>query len=202
MRIIKRNKKLMALLTIMVMSIGVLNGCGQSNVTKDKNGIDINKESADKDWDNTIGNINKFNAKTLDGKDITEDSFKDYDITMINIWATYCGPCKDEMKELAKLYESLPKNVNMTTICTDAEDESKLAKEIIDSANGKFKVIIPDDKLKESLLNKVGAVPTTIFVDKAGNLIGDPIVGAPGKKGEVAAAYMNEINKRLESIGK
>lgn len=161
---------------------------------------DADEKSDEKSNENTNSNINAFNAKTLDGKDITEDSFKNYDITMINIWSTQCGPCKEEMKDLAKLYDSLPKNINMITICTDAKDQPDLAQKIIDSANGKFKVVIPDDKLKESLLDSIDALPTTVFVDKDGNFVGKPIVGVPGKDAE--AAYMNEINKRLESIGK
>jgi hypothetical protein len=100
------------------------------------------------------------------------------------------------MKDLAELHKSLPKNVNMTSICTDAADESELAQKIIDSNNGKFKVIIPDKKLTESLLKYVPCVPTTFFVDKVGNVIGDPVVGALSKEG-----YMKEIKNRLELEG-
>lgn len=140
-----------------------------------------------------VKSIGTFSAKTLDGATVTEESFKDYDLTMINIWATFCGPCKEEMKDLAELHKSLPKNVNMTSICTDAADESELAQKIIDSNNGKFKVIIPDKKLTDSLLKYVTGVPTTFFVDKSGNVVGEPIVGAANKE-----EYMKDIKNRLE----
>lgn len=139
-----------------------------------------------------VKNIGEFNAKTLDGSTVTEESLKDYDLTMINIWATYCGPCKEEMEDLAKLYESLPENVNMTSICTDAADEAELAQKIVDANGAKFKVIIPDDKLKESILNNVTGVPTTFFVDKDGNVVGEPVMGARSME-----QYMNEIQERL-----
>lgn len=148
------------------------------------------------------GTIDKFNAKTLDGQDITENSFKDYDITMINIWATYCGPCKEEMPELQKLYEKLPQNVNMISICTDATDERDLAKEIIDSAKGKFKVIISDENLEKSLLSKVNALPTTIFVDKSGKVVGEAIIGAASENGSISEGYLKKINECLQMAGK
>ena len=153
---------------------------------------DVNQEASE----TKVKSIGEFNTKTLDGTTITEESLKDYDLTMINIWATYCGPCKEEMKDLAKLYESLPENVNMTSICTDAADEAELAQKIIDTNGAKFKVIIPDDKLQESLLNYVTGVPTTFFVDKDGNMVGEPVMGARSMD-----EYMDEIQKRLELGG-
>jgi thiol-disulfide isomerase/thioredoxin len=180
-------KKAMLILTSVVMAAGVLSGCGQKSVTKTE---DVNQEVSE----TKVKSIGEFNTKTLDGSTITEESLKDYDLTMINIWATYCGPCKEEMKDLAKLYESLPENVNLTSICMDAADEADLAQKIVDSNGVKFKVIIPDDKLNESFLNYV--VPTTFFVDKAGNMVGEPVMGARSME-----EYMNEIQKRLELGG-
>ena len=66
--------------------------------------------------ENKVKSIGEFNAKTLNGDTVTEESFKDYNLTMINVWATYCGPCKQEMKDLAALYQSLPEGVNTTSI--------------------------------------------------------------------------------------
>ena len=146
--------------------------------------------------ENKVKSIGEFNAKTLNGDTVTEESFKDYNLTMINVWATYCGPCKEEMKDLAALYESLPEGVNMTSICTDAADESKLAQEIMDANNAKFKVIIPDEKLTESLLKYVTGVPTTFFVDKSGNVVGEPFMGSGSKED-----YMKEIESRLKMAG-
>lgn len=142
-------------------------------------------------------NMNSFSAKTLDGGTFTQDDLSKYDITMVNIWTTWCGPCVDELPELQKLYEMLPQNANMITICADANEEPELANKIIEDVKSKFKVLVPDDKLKESLLKEVTAYPTTIFVDKNGNMVGKAQIGVPGKEGNVAKNYMQMIEERL-----
>lgn len=140
--------------------------------------------------------ITDFNVKTLDGNEITDSVFADYDITMINIWATYCGPCKAEMKDLGELYESLPEGANMISICTDATDEAELAQEIMDKNNCTFPVLLPNDHLTDSLLNYVTGVPTTYFVDSFGNVVGDPIVGSRSQDD-----YRKELEERIASLG-
>ncbi len=146
-------------------------------------------------------NMNQFSTTTLSGETVTQDILADYDITMVNIWATWCGPCVEEMPQLQKVYEGLPENANFITICTDLDSDPETAQEIVDSVKGQFPVLAPDDLLKESLLNGVSAIPTTIFVDKNGNVIGDAMVGAPGRGDDVSKAYLNAINERLAAIG-
>ena len=168
------------------------------NVEILKNGICIFPAADDKEdtSENNVKSINNFNAKTLDGKEISDSVFADYDLTMINIWATYCGPCKAEMKDLAELYESLPEGTNMLSICTDGEDEADLAQQIMDKNNCQFPVLLPNDQLTDSLLNYITGVPTTYFVDSFGNVVGDPIVGSRSQED-----YRKELEERMKSLG-
>ncbi|MEG0392616.1 MAG: TlpA disulfide reductase family protein, partial [Anaerovoracaceae bacterium] len=148
------------------------------------------------------GNLNQFEAPTLGGEKVNQDSFKEYDITMVNIWATWCGPCVEELPEIGKLYEQLPKNVNLISICTDAEEERELATEILEKSNSKFTTLIGNDALDKSLLKQIDSLPTTVFVDSKGNVVGEVQVGPPGASGEITDAYMKIINEKLTSIGK
>lgn len=148
------------------------------------------------------GNLNQFEASTLDGENINQDIFKEYDLTMVNVWATWCGPCVEELPEIGELYEKLPENVNIVSICTDAEDDGELAKEILEKSNCKFTTIVGNDSLDESILKQIDGLPTTVFVDSNGNIVGENQIGAPGDSGKIADAYMKIINERLESIGK
>lgn len=148
------------------------------------------------------GNLNEFTTADINGKEVTQDMLKNYDITMVNIWTTWCGFCVEEMPDLAKLYENLPENVNMITICGDAADEPELTKEILTSANAEFTTLEGNAELEECLLNSVTGFPTTIFVDSKGNIVGIPQVGAPGGEGEIVEGYMNLINDALSKIGK
>ena len=144
---------------------------------------------------NSIQSIGEFKTKALDGSDVTQKIFAENKITMINIWATYCGPCKAEMKDLGELYKSLPEGSGMISICSDGKEEPDLAKKILKKNNCDFKTLLPDDKLNKAVMNKVSAVPTTIFVDANGKVIGDPIVGGRSKD-----KYTKEIRKRLSMI--
>ena len=48
--------------------------------------------------------LSSFEIVDLNGDTVTQDIFKDYDITMINIWATWCGPCRSELPEIQAAY--------------------------------------------------------------------------------------------------
>lgn len=67
-----------------------------------------------------------FSVETVDGSTVTKaECFEAYDLVMVNIWGTFCGPCVDEMPDLSRLYHKLPDGVNMITMCVDVKDEPK-----------------------------------------------------------------------------
>ncbi|MBZ9633453.1 TlpA family protein disulfide reductase [Clostridium sp. FP1] len=140
----------------------------------------------------------EFKTKTLDGKEIDSSIFKGSKLTMINIWATYCGPCIQEMPDLQKLYEEVKgEKINVIGLVSDTpdEDNEELAKKILEKKGAKFTNIIPDESIKSNILKDVSGVPTTLFVDSEGNIVGDFIVGSHSKED-----YKNEIQARLKSI--
>lgn len=127
-----------------------------------------------------------FTTIDLDGNEVTEEIFKDKSITMVNIWATFCGPCISEIPELAKIHDSLPDNATILGIVVDASKGDKAiiqnALKILSDSNAKFENIIADDFNLINYLYNFQAVPTTIFVDSKGKVIGEPIVGARVEK--------------------
>ena len=58
-----------------------------------------------------FSDLTEFTAVTADGEKITQDYFRDYDATIINIWATYCPPCIEEMPKLAELEKNRPETL-------------------------------------------------------------------------------------------
>lgn len=115
----------------------------------------------------------EFNGITMEDKEITQEIFSQYDLTMVNIWATWCKPCVNELDELALLYTQLPEKTNLITICVDAADEPKLAKKILDTKEATFDTIVANESI--SFLSTVTALPTTVFIDKEGNIIAIPV---------------------------
>lgn len=140
----------------------------------------------------------EFKTKTLDGKEIDSSIFKDSKLTMVNIWATYCGPCIMEMPDIQKLSEEIKGDkINVIGLVSDTPDEDNeaLAKKILEKKGVKFTNIIPDENIKNNLLKDVSGVPTTVFVDSKGNIVGEFIVGSHSKE-----EYKKIIADRLKSI--
>lgn len=145
--------------------------------------------------------LNKFTSIDMSGNKVTQDIFKKYDITMVNIWTTWCGFCVEEMPVFQELYSRLPKNINMISICIDASEETEIANQILSDSKTEFTTIQGNDELNKTLLDNIQGYPTTIFVDKDGNIVGEPQVGAPeSDEAKLVEAYMTLINKNLSEI--
>ncbi len=121
-----------------------------------------------------------FSTGSVYGNEVTDAVFSEYAMTMVNVWATWCPPCIDEMNELEEVYQALPINVNVLGICEDGASETDLALQILAENGCNFDSIYPSDEIRSGFLSSVTAFPTTVFVDSAGNVFGEPIVGAPG----------------------
>jgi len=140
--------------------------------------------------------LSGFDTRTITGEQITSDYFKDYDITMINLWTTSCSPCIAEMPDIADLYRNKPEKSNIISICVGTEDNKKdveFAIEVMEDAKADFLTLIPDAKLKEALTDNVRIFPTTIFVDSNGKVVGEPHFG-----GRTAEDYRKAIDDRIE----
>jgi len=140
-----------------------------------------------------------FDTTTVEGEPITSEIFKDYKITMINIWATWCPPCLAEMPELSILQDELPKGSNLISFCLDAGDDKnsrQRALDYISEFNLKYMSVIPDSNIVNYVNSNVSGIPTTIFVDKDGKIIGDQILGAP--RGDIVKGYQKAIEERID----
>ncbi len=135
--------------------------------------------------------LDKFNALDLDGNEITNDVFSDYKLTMINVWTTSCSPCLKEMPDLELLDKELEeRGFNIIGIVDDVVDADtgevneparELALRICEQTGVEYTTLIPDDTLKNGILNGLGGYPSTFFADKDGKLVGKNSFGARTK---------------------
>ena len=105
--------------------------------------------------------------------------FAESEITLVNVWASWCPPCKAEMPELEQISRRLgEKNCAMIGILYDAGDGSGLEDgvAVMEDAGVTFPVLVPDEGIFASF--PIYAFPTTFYVDREGNLVGEPVVGA------------------------
>lgn len=128
------------------------------------------------------GDFSSFTTKDTKGNTVTQDIFKNYDLTMVNIWSTWCTACIDEMEELERLRTMLPENVNLISICADGSSENELMEQILSKKGCKFQTLVDGNSLNGAVLDYVSMYPTTVFVDKNGNVVGQPQIGVPGSK--------------------
>lgn len=136
-------------------------------------------------------NLGAFESVDMDSNTVTEAIFSEKEVTVLNVWATFCGPCIDEMPDLAKLSEEFPDNVQVVGVIIDtppagaeAGDEwggdaenIDLARKICRQTGVKYTNILASESVMQVFSN-VEAVPTTFILDRSGNIISKPFVGA------------------------
>ena len=140
-------------------------------------------------------NIPHFTATTIDGDTVTDEIFAAKKITVVNIWGTFCPPCIAEMPELGEMARTLPDDAQIVGLVCDATANSpqiQKAREIVRDAGADFVNIVPDEQLTK-FMSGVEVVPTTIFVNGRGEVVGKAIFGAD------VAGYKDELEKLLRN---
>lgn len=158
-------KKLLCV-TLSIIMLLAFASCGG----KEEGGADTEREG-----------LTAFTAVTLDGEDADESIFKGKKVTMVNIWATFCGPCIGEMPDLQKLHEDYAdKGFQVVGIVCDIYDDNDiiLARDIVEDTGVKYVSLLPSASLNEAKLSSVTSVPETFFVDETGAMIAGPYVGS------------------------
>ena len=150
--------------------------------------------------------VGKFKTKGVDGKDYTEKVFSDYDLTLVNVFTTWCSPCVNEIPELEKLYEEMKEKgvgvvgVVLDTVGDDAkqnEDTVKKAGVLKEKTKASYPFLVPDSTMMNGRLNGISAFPETFFVDKEGNIVGETYSGSHTLDG-----WKEIVEKELKNISK
>ncbi|NMA00751.1 MAG: TlpA family protein disulfide reductase [Clostridiaceae bacterium] len=125
-----------------------------------------------------------FTTKDLDGNKVTSDLFSENAVTVVNLWFTGCIYCVNEMPTLEHIYQSyVNEPVEFISICVDlgfAEGADMQARDIIEHTGVTYPTLWPGDVDTEfgQFLYSFFAFPTTVFVNRQGELVGQPIEGA------------------------
>lgn len=149
------------------------------------------------------GILSAFTAQDLQGNGVNQEILKGKKLTMVNVWATFCGPCINEMPDLGALaQEYADKGVQIVGLLSDANasdgsvsaSQVELAQEIVDATGANYLHIIPGTDMM-GLLYQITSVPTTFFVDETGKQVGTAYVGAKSKD-----AWATIIDQMLEEV--
>ena len=128
--------------------------------------------------------IGAFSTVDLQGNAVDASVFAKEKLTLVNVWATFCPPCKAEIPDLAKLDQEID-GFQVLGILSDAgssgaSDPANLAlgAQILSDSGAAYTCILPDDVINQTLMGSVYAVPTSFFVDAKGQKVGEDIVGS------------------------
>ncbi len=108
-----------------------------------------------------------FALKSSTGENLRLSEYRG-DVVMINFWATWCGPCRQEMPLLDQLY-SRYERVGFNLLGVNIDDDSNRALDMIRELGVKFPVLF-DARKEVSKLYDVDAMPVTVLVDREGNV--------------------------------
>lgn len=89
-------------------------------------------------------------------------------VIMINFWASWCGPCKQEMPLLDELHERY-KKAGFTILGVNVENNRAKALDVLEDIPVNFPILFDDDSIVSKLYD-VSAMPTTVMIDRDGNL--------------------------------
>jgi len=160
------------LMTLFIFTI-LLSGCGtkSEDISDSQNTVE-NAEAQDEAY------VLTFEGTTVDGDIFTSDCFADSKLTMINVWATFCGPCLDEMPDLGAIAASYDKaEFQMVGVISDvvveaSEEEVQTAKELIEETGANYPHLLVNESLYTNLVGGIEVVPTTFFVNQKGEVLG------------------------------
>ena len=124
-----------------------------------------------------------FAGKDLDGNNVDESLFSKNAVTVVNFWFSGCKPCVAELPELNKLNEKLKEmggevvGINTETL-DDNQDGIKEAKKILEKQGASYRNLTFDSNSElGKYAGNIVAFPTTILVDRNGNIVGEPLLG-------------------------
>ncbi len=113
------------------------------------------------------GKAPDFTLKSMNGKNLKLSEFRGQ-VVMLNFWASWCAPCRQEMPLLEDLYKKY-KPLGFTLLGVNVEQDSSKASTLLRSIKVSFPILF-DNQNKVSKLFTVSAMPTTVIVDRDGNM--------------------------------
>lgn len=130
-----------------------------------------------------IGQTLSFTTKDTEGNDVdSETLFASHEVTMVNVWASWCPPCIGELSELAETNKRLAEydcGIIGILIDGDADSGIEAGKSLMTEHGVDYPVLLPGNQM-DVFLN-VEVVPTTFFISREGIIMSAPMEGVPSE---------------------
>lgn len=171
-----------------ILAVSLLCGCagGTDEGESEEGAAQKDTESVSDQGEKDASDAPDFAGNDMEGNAVTSEIFSESRLTMINVWATYCSPCLNEMPELGELAQEYDKEdfqlIGIVSNVPEGADEEKLelVEVLIEQTEADYPHLLLNESLNDGLLSGVSAVPTTFFVGQDGKIL-DTVVGARDK---------------------
>ena len=157
--------------------------------------------SSKSDESTGVGVFRDFKGKDLDGNDVDDSLFAKNKVTVVNFWFSGCKPCVEELSKLNELNETLKEmGGEVVGINTDTLDNNeagiKEAKEILKAQGVSYKNLTFDsNSTVGKYYGNIMTFPTTVLVDKDGNIVGEPFMGGIDDQ-----SNYDQLMKQIQSV--
>ena len=158
-------------------------------------------DNASSKSDESTGVFQGFKGKDLDGNDVDDSLFAKNKVTVVNFWFSGCKPCVGELSKLNELNEKLKEmGGEVVGINTDTLDNNeagiKETKEILKAQGASYKNLTFDsNSTVGKYAGNIMAFPTTVLVDKDGNIVGEPFMGGIDDQ-----SNYDQLMKQIQSV--
>ena len=198
-----QTRKFYAALMAGVLSITVLGGCTSEKqpVSTEKTSSsgqsaasdmpDVSQEAPEEEETRQTGasgvSLGEFTTQDINGETYTKELFEEYDLTLVNVFATWCSPCVAEMPDLEELHKTAAdRGVNVVGVILDVlnekgeivQEDLERAQELVEKTGVTYPVLLPDPTYFNGRLIGIDGLPETFFVDKNGNIVGEVYSGS------------------------
>ena len=161
-------------------------------------------DASQKDNSDDTSPFRNFSGQDYDGNSVDESLFSGNAVTVVNFWFTGCKPCVAELSKLNELNDAIKSMggevVGVNTDTFDGKESTiKEAKKILESQGAKYRNFALDANSDAGkYASEIMAFPTTILVDRKGNIVGEPMVGGIDNQ-ENYDTLMKQIKSVIEA---
>ena len=164
-----------------MLVLALLSGCA-----RDSAGDVSSSEAAGGSISEPAGSVT-FEGTDLEGNSLSSDIFSQSKLTMVNVWATYCNPCLNEMPGLGELAAEYDRSefqiIGIVSDVWEGEDQA-LVESLVQETGAAYPHLLANDSVSRAILSSVSGVPTTFFFDGEGAYLGGVVGSAEKSKWE------------------
>ena len=138
-----------------------------------------------------------FTANDLEGNPVNQSVFANAKLTMLNVWATFCAPCINEMPDLGELAAQGGTDYQIIGVCSDLDGSEEMladARDLVAQTGADYLHLQPSESLYP-VLTATSSVPVTFFFDSEGKVVGNGLLGAQDKE-----TWAQVLEERLEMV--